>query len=301
MKISIVITVLNEQHSITGLLESIFLQTKKANEVIIVDGGSTDKTVSKIKKFTGVKVYIKKGNRSKARNFGIKKAKNEIIAITDGGCVLDKNWLKNITNPFINKKIGVVSGYYKINSSTIFEKCVGVYTLVMPDKINSRNFLPSSRSMAIRKNIFLKSSKFPEKSYLNEDYVFAHKLVKQKIKFHFAKNAIVYWKPRKNLKEAFVMFFNYAKGDSLAGIFRPKVVLIFARYVAGLILLFCFLITGLYVIVYTIYFILGMYIFWSIGKNFKYIKHWQALVFLPILQFTSDIAVLAGTIRGVIK
>ena len=45
MKVSLVVTVLNEEPSIAALLESILSQTKKADEIVIVDGGSTDKTI----------------------------------------------------------------------------------------------------------------------------------------------------------------------------------------------------------------------------------------------------------------
>ena len=49
MKISLITTVLNEEKTIKFLLQSIEVQTKKPDEVVIVDAGSTDQTVQLIK------------------------------------------------------------------------------------------------------------------------------------------------------------------------------------------------------------------------------------------------------------
>ena len=89
MNISICITTFNEEGSIGPLLDSLLAQTKKAEEIVIVDGGSTDKTVEIIrhyqKKDRRIKLLTEKCSRAKGRNIGIEIAKNEIIAITDAG------------------------------------------------------------------------------------------------------------------------------------------------------------------------------------------------------------------------
>ena len=51
MKISFVTTVFNEEKTINKLLDSIKKQTVYPDEVIIVDGGSTDNTLSVISNF----------------------------------------------------------------------------------------------------------------------------------------------------------------------------------------------------------------------------------------------------------
>ena len=50
MKVSVCITVFNEEGSIGELLDSLLKQTKKPGEIVIVDGGSKDKTVDVIRK-----------------------------------------------------------------------------------------------------------------------------------------------------------------------------------------------------------------------------------------------------------
>lgn len=307
MKVSFIATVFNEEGTINNFLKSIVLQSRLPDEIIIVDGGSSDRTVASIKYYvlsmgknfrnTRFKVLIKKGNRAVGRNEAIKNSSNEIIICSDAGCVLDENWVKNIIKPFENTKVGVVAGYYKGDSKNIFQKSLIPYVLVMPDKI-SDNFLPATRSMAFRKSIWKKAGEFPEEFSNNEDYVFAKKLKKIKAIIVFEKKAIVYWKPSNNIRDAFVMFYRFAKGDSESRILRPKVILIFVRYFVCLILLSLFFFLRSYGILNALYIMLFLYALWSIFKNYKYVKDIGAIFYLPLLQFISDIAVIYGTIAG---
>lgn len=295
MKASLVTTVLNEEETIIDFLDSIARQTKMPDEIIIVDGGSTDGTLQLIKTYPNlsIKLLQKKGNRSVGRNTAIRKAKADIIAISDGDCVLDKGWLEETVKPFSQPGVECVAGYYQGKATSLFEKCLIPYVLVMPDRVDSTNFLPASRSMAILKSAWEKVGGFPEEFSLNEDYVFANRLKKSEAKIVFAKKAIVSWRPRKNLAEAFRMFFRFARGDAQAGLYRAKVGLLFGRYLLG-----AFLLLAGYYLLLGVAFLL--YLGWAVAKNFKYVGSLGALVVLPLLQLTADVAVLAGTIAGLV-
>lgn len=309
VKVTFIATVFNEEKNVKFLLESLFSQTKFPDEIIIVDGGSTDNTVSEISSFkfpesaanARIKLLFKKGNRSVGRNEAIKNSSNEIIVCSDAGCILDKNWIKNIVNPFADKDIDVVAGYYEGKSENVFQKCLIPYVLIMPDKVDANNFLPATRSMAFKKSIWEKVKGFPEKFSNNEDYVFAKKLEKNKAKIVFEKKAIVYWIPRNNFKDTFIMFYRFAKGDAESKIFRPKISLIFLRYTIGLFLVIFYLIFKSEIILNAILILILLYILWSIVKNYKYVKKNAAILYLPLLQITSDIAVIIGTIRGFLR
>lgn len=300
MKVSFISTVINEERTIIDFLKSIFQQSTVPDEIIIVDGGSLDKTLSRISNFQfpisnkkiRFKFLVKKGNRAVGRNEAIGKASNEIIACSDAGCILDKNWLKNIVKPFNDPKVDLVAGYYKGFPKSIFEKCLIPYVLVMPDRVIGNSFLPASRSMAFKKSIWKKAGRFPEEYSNNEDYVFARNLKKICANMIFEKGAIVYWKPRNNIKDAFIMFYRFAKGDSESQIFRPKVFLIFLRYIIGVTFFFSFLVFGSYIILNVV---------WSIAKNYRYVKDWRALFYLPLIQFVADIAVIIGTTIGIYR
>lgn len=311
IKTSCIITVYNEEETIILLLHSLFHQSIMPNEIIIVDAGSTDRTLQRIRNFefgnwkkkhtTKLKIFVQNGNRAVGRNYAIKKTTGNIILCIDAGCYLDKDWVKHILAPFTNTAVDVVAGFYRGESKNIFQECLIPYVLIMPDQVDEKSFLPSSRSMAFKKSIWKKLDGFPEQFDRNEDYVFAKRLQKAHANIVFAKNAIVYWFPRENLSKAFWMFFHFAAGDAQAKIFRPKVILLFIRYILGIVFFIAFLLTKNYVLLYFVYSLVVLYIVWAIIKNFRYIGAWQAFLLLPVIQFTADIAVLLGTVNGLVK
>jgi glycosyltransferase involved in cell wall biosynthesis len=309
MKVSFITTVYNEGATVKALLQSLFAQSRFPDEIVIVDGGSTDNTISEISNFqfppsrdkAKIKLIFKKGNRSVGRNEAIKSASNEIVACSDAGCVLDKDWVKNIVKPFEDAKIDVVAGYYDGKAVTIFEKCLIPYVLVMPDQVNANEFLPATRSMAFRRSIWKKIKGFPEEFSNNEDYVFAKRLKKNNANIILEKKAIAHWIPRSNIEDAFVMFYRFAKGDAQSRMFRPKVSLIFLRYIIFIFTLltaYAFRLSYMFIILRMM---ISVYVLWSIIKNYKYVKDIRAICLLPLLQITSDVAIILGTISGIIS
>lgn len=306
MKVSFITTIYNEAETIERFLKSLSAQSQLPDEIIIVDGGSKDQTVSLIQDFkfpntkTKIKVIIKKGNRSVGRNEAIKHATGDIITCSDAGNILNKRWLENITSPFKDKTVDVVAGYYEGKAENTFQKCLIPYVLVMPDRIDSHNFLPATRSVAFKKSMWKKVGGFDEALSHNEDYAFARRLKKVGAKIVFAKEAIVYWIPRSTLKQTYIMFLRFAYGDAEAGLFRPKVLLIFVRYLLFLGLLTAFLLTKNFSILYALFLILILYLVWAISKNYLYVKNISAFYYLPLLQFIADVAVMNGTISGLL-
>jgi len=303
-QISLIITVLNEQETILDLLQALARQTKPADEIIIVDGGSTDDTPKIITDFfqknpeLKIKLIIEPQlNISQGRNLAIKKAKYPLIAITDAGCIPHPDWLEELLKTYQNNSAPVVAGFYEGASRSNFEQAVVPYVLVMPDRVNPDTFLPATRSMLMEKRIWDQLGGFCEDLTVSEDFAFAHQLKKYHIKIAFSAKAEVAWIPRKNLSEFSQMIFRFARGDIQAGIFRPKITLIFLRYWLGLITLIWLWPRWLLIL---LFFTLGLsaYSYWSIKKNKKYVP--QGWYWLPILQITADLAVMWGTTMGLV-
>ena len=89
MQVSVIMTVLNEGEAIKRLLNSLVAQERRPDEVIIVDGGSTDDTVSILSRYQGqlpLQVIVSPGaNISRGRNIAIRAAAGPIIASVDAG------------------------------------------------------------------------------------------------------------------------------------------------------------------------------------------------------------------------
>jgi len=183
MKVSVVCTVLNEEKSIIALLDSLGKQKTKADEIIIVDGGSTDRTIEIVqhylKRDRTIKMLVEKCSRAKGRNLGIDIARNQIIAIIDAGCIADTEWLRKITQPFTDKDIDVVAGFYKMITKNNFQKAASIFLGVSPNKFDV-GYQPSARSMAFRKSVWEKLGGFPESmDDTAEDTMFNYKAIKE--------------------------------------------------------------------------------------------------------------------------
>jgi glycosyltransferase involved in cell wall biosynthesis len=246
-KISFITTILNEQDSILPFLRSLAKQTRLPDEVIIVDAGSSDQTIKLIRQFqtrhSTILIYINivEGiNRSRGRNLAIKKAHYPIITVSDGGCVLDSNWLELITQPIRTHQAHIVAGAYQPVTDTPLKNVTAVLSSVFPDQI-SPDFLPSSRSLAFTRSVWKQVGGYPEHLNTAEDLVCASRLKTFGFQFYPQPQALVRWQPPATLSQALTTFFRYAQGDGLAGPDSPH----FFKHLAKLILLFTLILTSL--------------------------------------------------------
>ena len=313
MKVSVCLTVFNEEKSIKKLLESLLSQTRKPDEIVIVDGDSTDKTVEIIrhfqKKYKVIKLLIEKCNRARGRNLSVEFAKNEIIAITDADCVAEKHWLERITEPFKEGKVDISAGFYRMRAENSFQRAESVYLGVLPSKFDD-TFLPSTRSIAFRKKIWEEIGGFPErKNNSAEDTDFNYKAVKMGAKYSRVKNARVEWRIPNSFSVFIKKIYDYAKWDASYGIWwhpakglsshNIKAFFIVLRYLLGFILLLLSLNNpSLFPILFIL---ILLYIIWSFRKVYLEYRDWQAGLWGIILQFTTDIAVIVGFLSGLAK
>jgi glycosyltransferase involved in cell wall biosynthesis len=305
MKLSVTVTVLNEAETILALLFGLSTQTKLPNEVIIVDGGSTDQTVQIIKvfqkKYSGfpINVFVHQGNRSQGRNFAIKKAQYDWVAITDAGCVPHVDWLENLTKKARQTKAEVIAGFYDACFETVFQTAVVPYMLVMPDRVNADHFLPATRSMLIKKKVWQETGGFNEALKVSEDYDFAHKLDKGNYRLSFSQEAMVSWWPMENLKDFYQTVREMAKYDAKAGIIRIKAYLVFCRYLIFLLLALVFLCSHWLFCLGFVLFSIIIYSLWAMWKNAQYLD--RGWLYLPVLQLTADVGVMVGTMLALFQ
>ncbi len=110
--LSIVVPTRNEEDSIGELLESIKENNFSNYEVIIVDGGSTDRTKDIVDTYK--KTSLIEGPQegpAVARNVGWKEAKGDIICFLDADWYLEDNSLKKIDKFFRENSEKDVGGF----------------------------------------------------------------------------------------------------------------------------------------------------------------------------------------------
>ncbi len=127
METSIIIRTKNEEKWIGRVLDKLFEQTYKNFEIVIVDSGSTDKTLRIASRFPVKILTIKPEDFSYpyALNYGCRNAGAEkfFVFISGHSLPISKTWLESGIKDFINDKImGVYGDVIALSDATIWEK-----------------------------------------------------------------------------------------------------------------------------------------------------------------------------------
>ena len=226
MNVSLCITVKNEEKSIGQLMQSLLAQSQLPDEIIIVDGGSTDRTLEILARCQRtypslIRVLsLDALNIAEGRNISIKEARYDCIASADAGVQYPANWLKNLLYPFHdNESIDVVAGFFEPQSESVFEECVGVLLYPNSDTMVLEKFLPSGRSAAFKKSVWKALNGYAGwlPRGVGEDADFFLRAYNAGYKFAYAKDATCYWRPRQDLKGLFKQYYFYSKGARISG------------------------------------------------------------------------------------
>ncbi len=239
MGISLIVTVLNEGGSLSSLLDSIAAQTRRPDEVVVCDGGSTDGTLGILEAYSPslplVVIQRPGANISEGRNAAIQAASCEIIAAVDAGVRLEPDWLAKIIAPLeADQGVQVVAGFFRSDPQSPFEVALGATTLPELRDINPSTFMPSSRSVAFRWGAWQAAGGYPEWLDYCEDLVFDFRLAKVIGPFAFAPEAIVHFRPRRSLGVFYRQYQNYARGDGKASLFFRRHLIRYLTYFAAL-------------------------------------------------------------------
>jgi glycosyltransferase involved in cell wall biosynthesis len=316
MKVSVISTVKNEGESIHHLLDSLAAQTRGPDEVVICDGGSTDGTLDILRADAAsarlpLKVIVRPGaNISQGRNAAIAEAAGEVIASTDAGVVLGSEWLQELVAPFEEKdkglEIRVVAGFFLPDVRTAFEVAMGATVLPQPDEVMPDKFLPSSRSVAFRKEAWQAVGGYPEWLDYCEDLIFDLALRVKFGPFAFAPKAIAHFRPRRSLRSFFRQYYLYARGDGKADLWRKRHAI---RYITYLVAAPAILLAGLLLSPgWWALFVVG-----AAGYTLRPYRHlarmWsklsaaekiQAALLVPVIRVAGDVAKMIGYPVGVV-
>lgn len=235
--ITLLLTVKNEEESLPAFFASVDSQTLLPNEVVLVDGGSTDGTLDVARRWKTTLPFIivsePGANISTGRNLALERATGTIVAVCDAGTRLAPDWLEKITEPFgrpSNLQPDVVAGFFEADPTSVFELTLGTTTLPDVDEIRAERFLPSSRSIAFRRGLFDSGVRYPQWLDYCEDLIFDLKLKRAGARFEFNPGARVAFRPRTSVRSYWLQYYRYARGDGKAGIFGPRHVARYATY-----------------------------------------------------------------------
>ncbi|MBC8248228.1 MAG: hypothetical protein H8E90_00995, partial [Anaerolineales bacterium] len=252
-------------------------------------------------------------------------------ASTDAGVRLSPNWLEELVKPFEEKgeenkrkisetcpepsrrirvirgkeELDVVSGFFLPDPETVFETALGATVLPVLADVKPEKFLPSSRSVAFRKEAWERVGGYPEWLDYCEDLVFDFKL-RELGPFAFAPQALAHFRPRKSLVVFFQQYYRYARGDGKADLWRVRHAIRYSTYLIALPAIF---LLGLWrtPLWWLLFLAGGGIMFWTPYKRlwpmiegYSLADKAKALLWVPIIRVTGDIAKMMGYPVGVL-
>ena len=208
--ISIILPVRNEEKNIASCLESLdaLNYPKTFYEIILVDDHSTDRTKNIAEQFAKLMPNLQildtgenSTGKKQAISLGVKRAKGEMIATTDGDCVVPAEWLSEIAAAFSGASVDFIAGpvAYKEQNSLLRDfLAIEQVTMQLISAGAMKMRIPlmcSGANLAYTKKFFEESGGYENDKFASGDdmmlMIKAARADKRKMKFLDQRKAIV--------------------------------------------------------------------------------------------------------------
>lgn len=229
MKVSVICTVFNEAGSIEDFVFK-WIKDEVVNEIVIVDGGSTDDTDTILSRLqqTHPKLTVSIGeklNVAAGRNKALSIASGDIFLFADAGCVYPNDWAEKLVSAVKQHSCPVASVYHP-EPGTNFQNMIGEILVGSVDKKFIERYLPSCRSFCISRGD-LGECFFNEGLTLSgEDTEFMDRVLSGN-DWLVIDDVSVGWQMRTSIRSVKQQMYNYGLGDGESGS-RDSLAIIFA-------------------------------------------------------------------------
>ena len=232
--VSAVVTVLNEGSELRPLVEKLLLQSSPDDEIIIVDGGSTDGSVATLPVHPQLRVEIVPGaGISAGRNHGVRVARHDVIVCTDAGCDPDPGFIDGFRRAFSGSEPpALVSGVYSVQSTNALERAQALACYPQPREVRrpdvavrtySRIFgtgfdprFAVGRCVAFTRAAWDQVDGFPEHLATGEDVSFGLAVARTGDCLASV-DAAVSWKQRDGMAATWRMYRGYGRASTSGG------------------------------------------------------------------------------------
>lgn len=188
--VSVIIVVQNGEKYLATAIDSVLSQTYLPNQIIIVDGNSTDKTADIAQSYNGV-FYLKQTGKglANARNTGIEKATGNLITFLDH----DDHWCENKLTIQVNQFINYPEIQYSYGQVQLFlesgcELRQGFTETLLQEAQKGRT--PST--LMVRKSLFEQIGKFNEEFTIGCDVEWFTRAKDDQIPYSFIPEILLY-------------------------------------------------------------------------------------------------------------
>jgi biofilm PGA synthesis N-glycosyltransferase PgaC len=220
--VSVIVPGYNESKVVGNCVESILASEYPNFEIILVDDGSTDDTLSVMHSFAidpRVQVIGKpNGGKASALNAGIAAARGEILFFVDADGLFTPSAIREMLNGFTSEKIGAVCGNdAPVNLDRIQTRLACIQTHVGTGFVRRAlalvNCLPivSGNIGAFRRNVIEKTGPFLE-GFIGEDLELTWRVHKAGFRVNFAPRAVVLAEVPSTVKDLWKQRVRWARG-----------------------------------------------------------------------------------------
>ena len=237
MKVSLITTVKNSAEHVEEFLASVRVQTRPPDEVVVVDGGSTDGTRELLRRADDIVLISESGaNISRGRNIAIAAATHDVLVVSDADCVLEPDWLERLVEA-IQAGADVAMGAYRPITESFFQECMAAVNLPDPSDVDPATFMPSARSVAYTRAAIETAGGYPEWLAIGEDMAVNHRWRAAGLDMRYVPDAVVHWRLRPGVAATWRQYFRYARGDAIGGMYARRHALRFAVYAGAVVAL----------------------------------------------------------------
>lgn len=171
--ISVIIPTLNEEKALPATLETLFLE-RTDEEIIIVDGGSTDDTINIATRYADINVLSSAKGRASQLNTGARAASGDILLFLHADTLLPEHALQTIKKLIDDDKHDAGGFRHSFGDE---DWRLRLISFLDNRRCQKTRIIYGDQAMFIRRELFFKLSGFPDTAIL-EDVYFCEQLVK---------------------------------------------------------------------------------------------------------------------------
>jgi glycosyltransferase involved in cell wall biosynthesis len=223
---SVIVPVRNSAKTIRDLLDSLMGLEYDPDklEIVVVDGDSSDGTRKIVEEYPVLLVDEEGRGLNAARNTGIKWSTGDIVAYTDGDCVVPPDWARSIAKNFRSPMVGFVGGNVEAYDKgdflslymdeTFFNVKPSFKWRRVATRLNLLQF-PAGCNMAFKRDALAKIDYFDERiEYGFDDLIPVEEVGDTGFRIVLDPEVYVYHKHRTLLGEMLLQHFSYGRGGA---------------------------------------------------------------------------------------